>query len=173
MRTVTFWRCFFGSVRVCQHFKTQYKKGEHLASTWKFWTLGAHTNTPLVSNGQYHVGRDCWHNLKKLFCQPRGTHMHRCLQTHAHRASYCGPAFKSSFPEGLIVPSAQYGKSISRLCQMWWASFPPFPFFSSSNTDMHPANSHSCKQSQYVNISILILCVIWKVYILSLSFPLF
>lgn len=71
------------------------------------------------------------------------------------------------------MPSAQYGKSISRPWQKWRASFPPFPFFSSSNTEMHPANSHSCKQSQFVNIAILILCDIWGAYTLSLSFLLF
>lgn len=45
-----------------------------------------------------------------------------------------------------------------------------FLFFSSSTTEMHPAYSHFCQQSQFVNIAILIPCDIWDAYILSLSF---
>lgn len=106
-----------------------------------------------------------------MFFQASSTQMHRCL--HTHTASDCGPASKFSSPKGLIMPSAQYGKSISSPCQMWWASFPPFPFFSSSNTEMHPANSHSCKQSQYVNISILIRCYLESLHPVTLISSLF
>lgn len=116
------------------------RKGEHLASICDFRTLIAHTYTPAVSDGQYHV-MDCWHNPHKQFFQPKRTYMHRCL--HTHTAFTSGLLSKSSFPKVLIMSSAQYGKSISRPWQKWRASFPPFPFISSSNTEMHPANSHS------------------------------
>lgn len=83
-------------------------------------------------------------------------------------------ASKSSFPEGFDDAFRSIWRKHQQILAevtSFLSSFPPF--LSSSNTDMHPANSHSCKQSQFVNIVILILCDIWEARILSFSCPLF
>lgn len=96
------------------------------------------------------------------------THTQTQRETKHNTAFSIGLTSKSSFPEGLIMLS-QYGKSISRPWQNWWPSSPHFPFFCSPSTEMHRANSHCCRQSQFVNIAIFILCDTWAAYSLSPS----
>lgn len=58
-----------------------------------------------------------WTNCSSSPGAHRSADVYTHTYTHTHLlariAFFCGPASKSSFPEGLIMPSAQYGKSIS------------------------------------------------------------
>lgn len=82
----------------------------------------------------------CWHNLNKLFFKPWSSQKRRCLHAHMHThthtrthtqslsRSVAGQLPNPLSPRVLIMPSAQYGKSISRPRQEWRTSFPPFSF---------------------------------------------
>lgn len=128
---------------------------EHLASTW---TLRAHTYTPVVSDGQ-----------RRLLAQPEQivlqalelTEAQMSARTHAHAHTHSvsqslsgGPASKSSFPEGFdhafrsIWQKHQQTPSGVKDFLSSFFLFPPLPC--SSNTDMHPAHSHSCRPSQII-----------------------
>lgn len=94
-------------------------------------TARSHLHTTCL---QYHIWGKCWHNLHKLFFQLRSPHTgHTDVISHA-AFSARGGQLPDLFPWFWIVPSAQYGKSRSRLSQMWQASFTCFPVFG-SNTD--------------------------------------
>lgn len=113
-----------GSNNACQHLKKT-RGGEHLACICDFKSSGsAHLHSGSLRWTVSHqrrkrVGRGRANSPSSRAAHTHTHRMHGCLHTHFSH----GPASKSSFPKGLIVPSAQYGKGISRPWQERRASF--------------------------------------------------
>lgn len=94
-----------------------------------FWKLHAHTYTPRVSSitSEESVGTICTNCSSSSGADILDTQMSFHTQPFLRQ-------LPDLFSVVLIVPSFQYGKSRSRLSQMWQASFTCFPVFG-SNTD--------------------------------------
>lgn len=118
------------------------------------------------------VRRECWHNVNKLFFQPWSTQMHRCLQTHTETQPPC------------------VGQLPNLLSQRLWSCLPlnmakasvdpvrseglPFLLFPSSVPPTQICILLTPTPASRANLSTFLFwfSVIWKAYILPLSFPL-